>query len=236
MLPSEGRVVMVSGANRGIGRAIAAKLQHAGYDLSLGARDPATLDGVATGGGQVLRHAYEASSAESAEEWVAATRHRFGRIDALVNVAGIMQPVSVEDGDEAALDAMWDVNVKGPYRLMHAAFDDLKEAGSGRIVTVVSLSGKRVKSADVGGYAMSKFAALALSHAARYAGWEHGIRCCAICPGYVRTDMTAKVEAVDGADMIQPEDLAEIVATVLALPNTASVSEVPINCILEHSF
>jgi NAD(P)-dependent dehydrogenase (short-subunit alcohol dehydrogenase family) len=236
MLPSKGRVAMVSGANRGIGRAVAVKLQHAGYDLSLGARDPAALDGVATGAGQVLRHAYDATSTESAEEWVAATRQRFGRIDALVNVAGIMQPVGVEDGDEAALDAMWEVNVKGPYRLIHAAFEDLKVVGTGRIVTVVSLSGKRVKSAEVGGYAMSKFAALALSHAARFSGWEHGIRCCAVCPGFVRTDMTAGVEAVSGGEMIQPEDLAEIVATVLALPNTASVSEVPVNCVLEHSF
>jgi NAD(P)-dependent dehydrogenase (short-subunit alcohol dehydrogenase family) len=83
---------------------------------------------------------------------------------------------------------------------------------------------------------MTKYALDALTHGVRFAGWEHGIRTTAICPGFVATDMTADVEAVPKEQMITPEAVATLVATVLALPNSASVAELPINCVLEHSF
>ena len=82
---------------------------------------------------------------------------------------------------------------------------------------------------------MSKFATMALSHAVRHGGWEHGIRSTAICPGYVATDMTADVTALPAEKMIQPGAIAALVATVLSLPNSASVAEIPVNCRLEHS-
>jgi NAD(P)-dependent dehydrogenase (short-subunit alcohol dehydrogenase family) len=139
----------------------------------------------------------------------------------------------VDDPDEAKLDEMWEVNVKAPLRLIRAALPHLQQSGSGRVVNVVSLSGKRLKSAEIGGYAMTKYAAAALTHAVRYAGWEHGIRATSICPGLVATDMTADVTAVPREAMIQPAAIAQLVATVLTLPNTASVAEIPVNCVLE---
>lgn len=131
---------------------------------------------------------------------------------------------------------MWEVNVKAPLRLTRAAFPYLKHSGAGRVVNIVSLSGRRVKSAEITGYAMTKYALDALTHGIRYSGWEYGIRTTAICPGFVATDMTAGVEAVPREHMIQPDAIAKLVAMVLALPNSASVIEVPINCVLEHSF
>jgi NADP-dependent 3-hydroxy acid dehydrogenase YdfG len=225
---------MISGANRGIGRAIAERLLHDGYTLSLGARDPGTL-AVLEGlqGDQVLHHAFDARVPDAAIRWVASTRERFGRIDAIVNNAGVVRPFDIEAGDEAPLDEMWEVNVKGPLRLVRAAFADLKACGSGRVINIVSLSGKRVKSAGGGGYAMSKHAAAAFNHALRFAGWEHGIRATSVCPGFVATDMTAKVTAVPPQEMIQPDAVAHMVASLLLLPNTASVSELPMNCVLE---
>ena len=236
-LSPEGRVVLVSGANRGIGRAIAEALYDEGYGLSLGARKVATLEPVVDrmDRARVMTRAFEAREAASAGAWVAATAARFGRIDALVNNAGVIHRFGVEEPDEDKLDEMWEVNVKGPLRLIRAAFPDLKRAGTGRVVNVVSLSGKRVKSAAVAGYAMSKHAAMALTHAVRHAGWEHGIRATAICPGFVATDMTADVTTFARAEMIAPETIAHLVATVLALPNSASVAEIPVNCILEGS-
>jgi NAD(P)-dependent dehydrogenase (short-subunit alcohol dehydrogenase family) len=124
---------------------------------------------------------------------------------------------------------MWEVNVKGPLRTIRAALPHLKASGSGRVVTVASLSGKRIKNRNAG-YAMSKFAAVALTHAVRELGWEHGIRATALCPGFVATDMTAKVTSFPRDAMIRPQDLAELVATVIALPNTASVAELLVNC------
>ncbi|MDH3637397.1 MAG: SDR family NAD(P)-dependent oxidoreductase [Gammaproteobacteria bacterium] len=225
---------MISGANRGIGRAIAERLMRDGYTLSLGARDPETLavlNGVQDD--KVLHHEFDARAPDAATRWVDATRERFGRIDALVNNAGVVHPFDVEAQDETPLDEMWEVNVKGPLRLVRAAYTELQRCGSGRVINIVSLSGKRVKSAAIGGYAMSKHAAAAFNHALRHAGWEHGIRATSICPGFVATDMTAKVTSVPPEEMIQPEAVAHMVSSLLVMPNSASVSELPINCVLE---
>lgn len=107
----------------------------------------------------------------------------------------------------------------------------LGRSGSGRIVNVVSLSGKRVRG-DNAGYAMSKFAALALTHATRRAGWQDGVRVTALCPAWVATDMASHA-SVPPEEMIQPEDLCALVATVLALPNNGSVAELMVNCRFE---
>ena len=77
---------------------------------------------------------------------------------------------------------------------------------------------------------MTKFAAVALSHATRQGGWEDGIRCTALCPGYVATDLTKGVESITLDKMISAEDLAELVKTVVLLSNTASVAELVVNC------
>lgn len=237
MLVTEGRVVMISGANRGIGRALAERLCEDGYSLSLGARDPATLSALDGGAEErVMNHAFDATVPDSAVRWVAATRARFGRVDAIINNAGIINSFEIESDDETGLDEMWEVNVKGPLRLVRAAYADLKRCGAGRVINIVSLSGKRVKSAGIGGYAMSKHAAAAFNHALRHAGWKHGIRATSICPGYVATDMTATVQAIPASDMIQPAAIAHLVASLLVLPNTASVSELPVNCVLESLY
>ena len=231
------RVILISGANRGIGRAIAERLYKDGYSLSLGARRPQSLKTL-TGkmaARRVFTYAYDANKPRSAAAWVAATARRFARLDGLVNNAGIGMDFTVEDEDESVLDEMWTVNTKGPLRLIRAAFPLLKESGSGRVVNIVSLSGKRVAGEALTGYAMSKFATMALTHAVRYIGWEHGIRATAICPGYVATDMTADVTALPPEKMIQPGAIAALVSTVLSLPNSASVAEIPVNCRLEHS-
>jgi NAD(P)-dependent dehydrogenase (short-subunit alcohol dehydrogenase family) len=229
---------MISGANRGIGRAIAERLYADGFCLSLGAREPSTLEPVVAGMDKtrVMTSLWEAKTPSSSTTWVEHTVQRFGRLDAVVNNAGIFRSFDLEDPDESDLDDMWEVNTKGPLRLVRAAYPHLKRGGSGRVVNVVSLSGKRVKSASITGYAMSKHAVLALTHGIRYAGWDHGIRATAICPGFVDTDMTADVTVVKQSEMIPPAAVADMVAAVLALPNGASVTEVPINCVLESTY
>jgi NAD(P)-dependent dehydrogenase (short-subunit alcohol dehydrogenase family) len=93
-----------------------------------------------------------------------------------------------------------------------------------------------VKSAKSGSYAVSKFAAVALSHAIRQAGWDCGIRATAICPGFVATDMARAITDLRASKMIPPSDLATIIATLLELPNEASVAEFAVNCQLEEFF
>jgi NAD(P)-dependent dehydrogenase (short-subunit alcohol dehydrogenase family) len=223
---------MISGGNRGIGAAIASTLAERGWLLSLGVRAPERV----TEAGDALVHRYDAREPGSERAWVEATAARFGRVDAVVNNAGIMIPKSVIETADADLDAILEVNVKAPLRLVRAAWPHLTATGRGRVITVVSLSGKRVKTADSGLYAVSKFAALALAHAIRHAGWDKGVRSTAICPGFVATDMARSVTAVPPEAMTQPEDLARIVALVLKLPNTASIAEIPINALLDESY
>ncbi len=230
MLEASGRVILISGANRGIGRAIAHCLHGKGYALSLGARDPASIE---LAGEAVLSHRHDATDVASNEAWVAATVARFGRIDGLVNNAGVALAANIEDADESAYDSMWEINVKGPLRMTRLALPHLKASGAGRIVNVASLSGKRVAN-DGAGYAMSKFAVMALSHATRRAGWDDGVRVTALCPGLVATDMTREWTDFPRGDMIDPADLAELAATALALPNNAAVAELLVSCSFER--
>jgi NAD(P)-dependent dehydrogenase (short-subunit alcohol dehydrogenase family) len=104
MLEANDRVVMLSGANRGIGRAMAGVLLAKGYRLSLGARDP---QGVDLAGERVLTVAYDALDRASAGAWVEATLARFGQIDGLVNNAGALRRASVEDGSDEDFEHLW---------------------------------------------------------------------------------------------------------------------------------
>lgn len=230
-----GRVAMISGAGRGIGRAVAEKLHAEGYGLSLGLRDPAVLADWAKGRDNVLLHPYEARDRAVAAQWVAATVSRFGRLDAVVANAGIVERFPFDQPDEDALDAMWDVNVKAPYRLIVAALPHLKKSGAGRIVTVVSLAGLRFGGGSPG-YSMAKHATMALTQIARQFAWKDGVRATAICPGSTNTDFIAANRPNAPEKLTQPEDLTEIVARVIALPNNASVAYIPVNYTTEAKY
>ncbi|MBY0611181.1 MAG: SDR family NAD(P)-dependent oxidoreductase [Beijerinckiaceae bacterium] len=234
MLDLSNRVILISGASRGIGRAIAEALYARGCRLSLGVRDAARLDDFSGGKDESRLHVghYDAESWASHKDWVADAVDRFGQIDGLVNNAGISSAMTLRTADEAALDTVWAVNCKAPLNMIRETLPYLEKSGSGRIVNVASLSGKRVKNDNVA-YAMSKFAVVALTHAVRRIGWEHGVRATALCPSFVATDMTAGSAKIAASEMSSPADIAELVATVMALPNTASVAELLVNCRLE---
>ena len=234
MIDPNGRVVLISGASRGIGLALAKNLYAKGYSLSLGLRNTSAPGPSITqmDPARVLVAKYDAQDWNSHAAWIAAAAARFGRIDALVNNAGIGVAMTIRNANEAGLDQIWAVNCKAPLNMIRCALPYLEAVGSGRIVNVASLSGKRVSNDNVA-YSMSKFAVMALTHSARRIGWEKGVRATAVCPSFVRTDMTADAKAIAREDMIDPADLAELIATVIALPNTAAVAELLVNCRLE---
>ena len=232
-LPAAGRVAMISGANRGIGEAIARRLLDEGWSLSLGSRTAPALPDLADSG-EVAQFGFDAEDPGSPARWVAKTVSRFGRLDAVVNNAGVAIPFDFDSEDEANLDLMWEVNVKAPYRLTKAALPHLRAAGSGRVVNISSLSGLRFKGGSIG-YAMSKHAVMALSAGTRYAGWDDGVRVTTVCPGAVATPMGLANTVVPEDQMIRPETVAALVATALSLPNTAAVAYIPVNAVLESA-
>ncbi len=226
-------VAMITGGNRGIGASIATSLAARGYRLALGVRQPDKLpDAIAALDPLVVP--YNAEDPVAARAFVDAVHERFGRIDVLVNNAGISDPLElmpdqrVNDEDmEATLDRLLAINIKAPFRLTRAALPHLCKVGQGRVIVLASLSGKRVLGLNAG-YQMTKHAAVALSHAARRAGWDAGVRACAICPSFVATDMTLRHD-LPREEITQPEDLGRLVAEIVSLPNSASVSELVVN-------
>lgn len=237
LLPAAGRVAAISGAGRGLGAAIARRLHAAGFALALGVRDPAraaaalALPDVP----RVTWHRYDAARPETAAGWIAEAVGAHGRLDALVNNAGILRKVTFEEGSEDDLDAMWEVNVKGPFRAIRSALPHLRAAGHGRLVNIASTDGKRIRDPSAPlGYAMTKHALMALTHAARFAGHADGLRATALCPGAIDTELIAGlVGATPAAGRLKPETVAEVVCLLLRLPNQANVAELVVNTRLE---
>ncbi|NTE53782.1 SDR family NAD(P)-dependent oxidoreductase [Agrobacterium tumefaciens] len=230
---NSGRVALVTGAGRGIGLAIARELAEHGYRLSLGARDTAALEAAfGPEGGQFHYAHFDAYEPANAQAWVNGAVARFGRIDALINNAGLGERVSLMDDNDEALDRLFAVNVKAPLRMTRLCLPHLEQTGTGRIINIVSMSGKRVRNAFVG-YNMTKFAVMGLTHTTRHVAWEKGVRATAICPSFVRTEMSAYTNKVMPDEMIQPETLASLVRTAIELPNTAAMAEMLVNCRLE---
>ena len=228
------RTVLLTGASRGIGRSIARRLLKDGHRLSLGLRDPEVLRGTEFDVDAVMHHAYDAVEPASAQAWVERTLSQCGKIDTLIHCAGILHrtPLLFADGQDQELDDLWAVNVKGPWWLTRAAWPHLVSSGHGRIQVLVSMSGKRVKG-RMAGYPVSKFALMGLCQSMRNEGWDKGIRVTAICPSWVNTDMARAVTAVKAAEMTQPEDLASLSSSLLALPDASVPFELAMNCTLE---
>lgn len=220
---TQGKVVMVSGANRGIGLAIARRLRAEGWLLSLGVRAPAALP-EDLGGALVCR--YEARDAATARAWLAATLEGLGRLDALVNNAGVLQPLGCDDqSDDGGLAEMLAVNCAAPFLLSRLTLPALR-AAQGRIVHIVSISGTKATSPEEAGYCVSKFAAMGVSAVTHAAGRPLGVGVTAICPGWVDTRMGPPERA---AGILQPEDVADAVAWVLGLPPRVDVPQIILN-------
>jgi NAD(P)-dependent dehydrogenase (short-subunit alcohol dehydrogenase family) len=238
------RTILISGASRGIGRAIAERLLADGHRLSLGLRDPAALIGSKldpaiagpddAGRPRVLLHRYDAYDPSAADAWVAGSIQQFGSIDSVVHCAGVFSraPLLFAAGQEQEIQHLWTVNVMGPWWLTRAAWPQLSADGAGRIVVLVSMSGKRSKG-RLAGYTASKFALMGLCQTMRNEGWEQGIRVTAICPSWVNTDMAAAVNAMPKEAMSQPDDIASLTAQLLELPNSCVPFELAVSCNLE---
>ena len=233
------RKILISGASRGIGKAIALKLLNKGHSISIGVRQKENLtntllDPKKHNPENLFVHKYDAKDNESSEQWVTNTVKYFKGIDTVIHCAGIFKRTSLifNDNELNDIEDLWKVNVIGPWILTKNAWKYLTMNKSGRIIVLVSMSGKRSKG-NLASYSMSKFALMSLCQTMRNEGWDKGIRVTAICPGWVNTDMAKEINLFAKENMSQAVDIANICSNLLELPNNTVPFEIAVNCQLE---
>ncbi len=233
------RKILISGASRGIGRAIALKLLKEGHSISLGVRNKEALKNTPLDPNlntpeRLVAHKYDATDTSSSKRWIENTIHNFKNIDTIIHCAGIFRRTNLlfDDNEMPDIEELWKVNVIGPWILTKDAWKYLLMSNSARIIVLVSMSGKRSKG-GLASYSMSKFALMSLCQTMRNEGWDKGIRVTAICPGWVNTDMAKDITHFPKIEMTQTDDIANICSNLLGLPNSSVPFEIALNCQLE---
>ena len=233
------RKILISGASRGIGKAIALKLLKEGNSLSLGVRNKEALintplDPKLNNPDRFIVNTYNSTDKKSSKKWVEKTVEVFKSIDTIIHCAGILKRTNLifNDNEMQDIEELWKVNVMGPWILTRDAWKYLSISNSARIIVLVSMSGKRSRG-NLAGYSMSKFALMSLCQTIRNEGWRKGIRVTAICPGWVNTDMAKEISHFPKSDMTQANDIATICSNLLDLPNSSVPFEIALNCQLE---
>jgi NAD(P)-dependent dehydrogenase (short-subunit alcohol dehydrogenase family) len=234
------RTWLISGCSSGIGRAIAEHVLAIGEQAVVTARNPRDVaDIVAPYTGRAQALALDVADQTSVSAAVAAAQARFGAIDVLVNNAGFGYVTAIEEGDEDAVRALFDVNFFGALRMVKAVLPDMRRRRQGRIIQIGSLAG-RISNPATGYYSSSKFALEAMSEALAREVAPLGIKVTSIAPGMFRTDFSGRslkvgatpigdydegaharmqlVRSVDGHQQGDPRKLAAAVVTVADMP------------------
>ncbi|HPF99300.1 MAG TPA: 3-oxoacyl-[acyl-carrier-protein] reductase [Kiritimatiellia bacterium] len=223
MAQLNGKVVIVTGAARGIGQAIAAKMAAAGADIALCdlqkewlTETEALIKGL---GRRVETYAVDVSKSEDVQGVVDQVEKDFGRIDVLVNNAGITKDTFLVRMTEADWDAVLSVNLKGAFLFTKAVARPMMKQRAGNIVNMASIIGL-IGNAGQCNYAASKAGLIALTKSVAKELASRNIRCNAVAPGFIQTKMTEKLpedirkkmlEAIPLGRFGVPEDVANVV-------------------------
>ena len=227
------KAALITGGSSGIGLAVARALGQDGYGVTVSARRPDKLEQAAAQlreeGIDVLSVPANVADEDDIKRMVAAHEERFGRLDVLMNNAGVGIGGAIADAETKKLDMQIAVNLRAVYLVTREAIPMLKAAGAdggSLIVNTASIAGKRPQG-WLAAYSATKAAVIALNEATAKELAADGVRCTAICPGFVDTAMTEWIRnEVPPSEMIQPEDVAEVVRCVLRLSPACIVPEV----------
>lgn len=220
-----GRVAVVTGASRGIGRATAEALARAGASVVLAARDADALAGVASAlrdeGQPAVDVPCDVSDSASVDALFAAA-DAVGPATILVTAAGTLEPAELEATSDALWSATIGTNLTGAFRCCRAAFPRMRDAGGGRIINIASLGGIYATEKFPGllAYTVSKHGVVGLTEAVAAEGRDHGIAAVCISPGAVDTEMLRRAAPHLRAGL-QPADVGELIVALLAEPMDA---------------
>jgi NAD(P)-dependent dehydrogenase (short-subunit alcohol dehydrogenase family) len=216
------RAALITGGSSGIGLAIARMLGEEGYGLTVSARRPDKLES-AVGELEQAGLDVQAAPANMAEEddikaLVERHRERFGRLDVLVNNAGVGIGGPIAEAETKKVDMQLDVNLRAVYLTTRESLAMLKEAGAEHgkalVANTASIAGKYGQG-WLAAYSATKFGVVGLTQALHKEHATDGIQATALCPGFVNTAMTDWVDGVPKEEMIQPEDIASAVRFLL---------------------
>ncbi len=228
MAAIRGSVVIVTGAGRGVGRATALALAERGAQIVLGARTAADLEQVAAEAWRLGARAEvvaadireEAGAAALAERALAA----FGRIDTLINNAGIGCPGSVESLSLADWRACLDTNLTGAFLCSRAVLPAMRQQASGQIIMISSGAGKQGY-AGMSAYCASKFGLMGFAQSLAAEVTDAGVKVATITPGSILTDFGGSSRPRPGAKYLLPEDVAQAIMYLLEQSERAWTQE-----------
>jgi NAD(P)-dependent dehydrogenase (short-subunit alcohol dehydrogenase family) len=226
----DGRVALVTGSSRSIGRAIAIALAKEGARLVLAARTLSGLEAAAKiirdGGSEALVVVTDVRVESQIDDLFKKLTEHYGRLDILVNNAGIFGPGPVEGLTTELWDDVIATNLRGAFLCTRAAFRIMKAQGGGRIINIGSISASRVRSHNAP-YSCAKFGLVGLTHTTALEGREHNINCGILHPGLVRRD-NQPVGAASRPEesMMSTEEIAAAAVYMACQPPHVNVLEI----------
>lgn len=234
----EGKVIVITGASSGMGEAAARHLASLGAKVVLGARRVDRLETlvkeIQAGGGDAIAIATDVTDREQVANLVDGAVRNFGRIDVLINNAGIMPLSALESLKVDEWDSMIDVNIKGVLYGIAAALPHMKAQKSGHVITTASVAGHLIFPASAV-YSGTKFAVRAICEGFRQEVKAYNIRTTILSPGAVKTELLDHIsdEAVQSANRdfvgnvgISPEAFASMAAFAIGQPEDVDVNEI----------
>ncbi|MBM4438288.1 MAG: SDR family oxidoreductase [Actinobacteria bacterium] len=225
----DGQVALITGASRGIGKGIALAFAQAGASLTIAARNVELLEQAATElrtyGPPVLAVPTDVSEEAQVQRLFERALSAHGRLDVLVNNAGVGRHAPIVDSDMNDWDATIATNLRGPFLCTRAALRAMIPRKRGRIINIASISSQRVRP-HTASYSASKFGLWGLTQVTALEGRPHGISCSCLNPGNVRVERRVERSSeLDREPMMVPAELAQIAVLMAALPPHVNLLE-----------
>jgi short-subunit dehydrogenase len=224
----QGKIALVTGAGRGIGKAIAVSLAKSGCRLILAARTREQLDDVAkTIGNEAVVIPTDLTRDDELDRLVEQSSNAWGSVDILINNAGWGKRAPVIRANVQDWDQTLRLNLRAPMILAQKLLPAMVAKGEGAVINMGSVSGKSGE-ANGAAYSASKFGLIGFTQSLYEEVKEYGIKVAVILPGYVDTPMIPPVKNLDRSKMIQAADVAQAVLYILNAPSTSCPVEITI--------